>query len=311
MGQTADARGERRHTEIMKGSSVADEGQGTDPPRAGQTLERRVLRRIFWPAVVGLAGVGTVNVMTLLTEAQRTKTPLDVGIPLVLEFSSISILVALIPAMSVFVRMVPPERLQWAIVLPFYLGMSIAFSALHVLGMVTLRKIMFWAFWGHSYIFFDAPFTDLLYEYRKDLLPFSVIALVFYLVRRVEGKRYEVINGKSEPPGRLMLKSGSRTMWLDAAAFDWASAAGNYVELHGNGTSHLARMTLLPLEDLLARSGVAVVRVHRSRIVNRAKVREVLPTRDGDFVVRLLNGTEVRGSRRYREILARHEQTSP
>ena len=66
----------------------------------------------------------------------------------------------------------------------------------------------------------------------------------------------------------------------------------------------LARMTLSALEELLRRAGVSVIRVHRSRIVNRAKVREVLPTRNGDFVVRLLDGTEVRGSRRYREILA-------
>ncbi|UVK41875.1 LytTR family transcriptional regulator [Mesorhizobium sp. AR07] len=278
-----------------------------DMPRAdkGQDLERRVLRRIFWPASVSLAGVAMINVMTLLTEAQRAGTPLDAGIPLVLEFSSVSVLLVLIPLMSVFMRMVPLQPSRWLVALPLYLGMSIAFSALHVLGMVTLRKALFWVFWGRSYIFFRAPLTDFLYEYRKDLLSFSVIVVICHLVRRLEEKRREptAAGVQSHPAGRLALRSGSRTVWVDAATFEWASAAGNYVEFHGGG-SHLLRMTLLGLEDLLTRSGVDVVRVHRSRIVNRAKVREVLPTRDGDFVVRLLSGAEVRGSRRYREILA-------
>ncbi|MFD2056991.1 LytTR family DNA-binding domain-containing protein [Mesorhizobium calcicola] len=284
-----------------------------DMPRAdkGQDLERRVLRRIFWPAAVSLAAVAVINVMTLLTEAQRAGTPLDAGIPLVLEFSSVSVLLALIPLISVFMRMVPLQPSQWLVALPLYLGMSIALSALHVLGMVTLRKALFWAFWDRSYIFFNAPLTDFLYEYRKDLLSFSVIVLICHLVRRLEEKRRDLTTAgvQSQPADRLALRSGSRTVWVDAASFEWACAAGNYVELHGGGGSRLLRMTLLGLQDLLTRSGVAVVRVHRSRIVNRAKVREVLPTRDGDFVVRLLSGTEVRGSRRYREILAVDERS--
>lgn len=270
-----------------------------------QDMERRILHRILWPAVVILAGAALVNVMTLATEAQRAGLAFDVVSAAVLEFTSVSVLLALVPAVAALVRRVPFSPGRWYAGLPIYLGASVVFSAAHVLGMVVLRVFIFWAFWRQTYVFFEAPVTDLLYEYRKDLLPFAVIVTVCHLARRLEENRQEVMSARTEAQtgGRLMLKSGSRTLWVDAAAFEWASAAGNYVELHVRGASHLVRMTLASLEILLQQEGVAIVRVHRSRIVNGSKVREVVPTRDGDFVVRLFDGAEVRGSRRYREHL--------
>jgi hypothetical protein len=41
-----------------------------------------------------------------------------------------------------------------------------------------------------------------------------------------------------------------------------------------------------------------VVRVHRSRIVNRAKVIEIEPSRDGDFRIKTIDGSDLGGSRR-------------
>ena len=230
---------------------MAGEGRVVDTARADKRLdlERRVLHRIFWPALVILVAVGVVNVMTLLTEAQRAGTPVDVGTPWILEFSSVSVLVVLVPLVATFMRWVPLPPRRWYLALPLYLGMSMVFSGVHVLGMVALRKLAFWALWGRSYIFFDAPLTDLVYEYRKDLLPFSVIVVVCHLARRLEENRQEVMTARTEahPAGRLTLRSGSRTIWLDADAFGWASAAGNYVDLHAGGASHLARMTLSAL----------------------------------------------------------------
>jgi hypothetical protein len=273
---------------------------------AGSDLERRVLNRVLWPALVIMTGVGLVNVMTLLTEAQRSGAPIDVSTTWILEFSSVSVLVLLVPLVAFFVRVVPLQPRRWYVAVPLYLGMSVVFSGLHVIGMVGLRKLVFWMFWGRSYVFLDAPLDDLLYEYRKDLLPFAVIVAVCHLARRLEEIRQQVMTPRAEalPAGRLTLRSGSRTVWLDAASFEWASAAGNYVEVRASGATHLARMPLSALENLLKGAGVAVIRVHRSRIVNRDRVRQMQATRDGDFVVRLLDGTEVRGSRRYRDILA-------
>jgi hypothetical protein len=282
---------------------VGSEGKQQD---AGPDVERRILSRVFWPGLVIMTGTGIVNVMTLLTEAQRSGTPIDVGATWVLEVTSVSVLVVLVPLVAFFVRLVPLPLRRWYVAAPLYLGASVVFSALHVIGMVGLRNLVFWVSWGRSYVFFDAPLDDLFYEYRKDLLPFAVIVVVCHLARRLEEIRQQVMTAKPEalPAGRLTLRSGNRTIWLDAQSFEWASAAGNYVEVRAGGATHLARMSLSALETLLKDAGVAVIRVHRSRIVNRDRVHETLPTRDGDFVVRLVDGTEVRGSRRYRDSLA-------
>jgi hypothetical protein len=281
---------------------VGSEGK---PQDAGPDVERRILSRVFWPGLVIMTGVGVVNVMTLLTEAQRSGVPIDAGTTWILEVSSVSVLVLLVPLVAFFVRCVPLPPRRWYVAAPLYLVASVVFSAVHVIGMVGLRKLVFWVSSGQSYVFFDAPLDDLLYEYRKDLLPFAVIVVVCHLARRLEEIRQQVMTAKPEalPAGRLTLRSGNRTIWFDAASFEWASAAGNYVDVRAGGSTHLARMSLSALETLLKEAGVAAVRVHRSRIINRDRVHQTLPTRDGDFVVRLLDGTEVRGSRRYRDSL--------
>ncbi len=67
---------------------------------------------------------------------------------------------------------------------------------------------------------------------------------------------------------RLMLKSGGRTILLNAGDVIHAKAAGNYVEVSTAGKTHLVRMTLTELERLLEETGGSHVRVHRSHIVN-------------------------------------------
>jgi DNA-binding LytR/AlgR family response regulator len=85
---------------------------------------------------------------------------------------------------------------------------------------------------------------------------------------------------------------------------EWAKAADNYVEVKANGVTHLARMTLAALETQLRLAGIDAVRVHRSYVVNRAWISEIIPSGDGDFRIRMSDGSELRGSRRYRENLA-------
>ena len=62
------------------------------------------------------------------------------------------------------------------------------------------------------------------------------------------------------------------------------------------------RGTLAAWEAKLAPLGF--VRVHRSRIVNRARIRAVKPTPSGDIELTLDDGGVIAGSRRYREGLS-------
>ena len=73
--------------------------------------------------------------------------------------------------------------------------------------------------------------------------------------------------------------------------------------MQAGGATHLARMSLTALHDQLQSAGVDVVRVHRSHLVNRARIARVTPSGDGDVRIEMSDGSELRGSRRYRDNL--------
>ena len=100
---------------------------------------------------------------------------------------------------------------------------------------------------------------------------------------------------------RLAIRSDGRVVLVDVREIDRVEAAGNYVEVHTGARALLMRETLANLEARL--DPERFVRVSRSAIVNADRIRELHPTFNGDFVVVLRDGTEVAGSRRYRERL--------
>lgn len=85
---------------------------------------------------------------------------------------------------------------------------------------------------------------------------------------------------------------------LDVDRIDRMEAEQNYVGLHVGSSSYLLRGTLSGLEDRLDRG--RFIRIHRSRIVNADRVREIHPWSHGDQLVVLQDGTELLLSRRYR-----------
>jgi two-component system LytT family response regulator len=74
------------------------------------------------------------------------------------------------------------------------------------------------------------------------------------------------------------------------------------VRIHAGRESHLVRETLQSLEDRLDPS--KFLRIHRSTLVNLDRIQELQPLFHGDYVVKLLDGTELSLSRVYRERLA-------
>lgn len=267
-------------------------------------IDRRVAIRTWLIATAFLGVVGGINVLSLLTEAEREGNALDWRVPVVLEATSIAVLIAVTWAAILLERRMPLTADNWRKALAVYAGASIAFSGLHIAGMYALRKLAFAAL-GQSYSMLDVPLRDVVYEYRKDLLPFAIAMLVATLLRRLEEQRIEAagVRDEARETGRLTLKSGGRTIFIEAAKLEWAQAAGNYVEVRASGRTHLARITLAALKDQLAEAGVDIAQAHRSLLVRRDSVREIVPTRDGDFRILMGDGIELRGSRRYRDEL--------
>lgn len=102
---------------------------------------------------------------------------------------------------------------------------------------------------------------------------------------------------------RLAIKSAGRVVLVEVGEIDRIEAAGNYAEICIGAKRHLLRETLASLEGRLDPAGFA--RISRAAIVNIERVRELQPMFSGDFVVLLKDGTQVAGSRRYRETLDR------
>jgi two-component system LytT family response regulator len=104
-------------------------------------------------------------------------------------------------------------------------------------------------------------------------------------------------------PVRLAIRDGSRTVLVEETDIDWIDAAGDYMCIHANNATHILRGTLRELEAKLDSERFA--RVHRSTIVNAARVRELRPHINGEYFLTLDGGHEVKLSRSYRDQLKR------
>lgn len=96
----------------------------------------------------------------------------------------------------------------------------------------------------------------------------------------------------------LPIRTRGRVYFLDIDEIDWIEAADNYVKVHAHGAVHVTRQTLRHMEESLASRGF--VRIHRSTIVNIARLQEIQPWFGGEYVVLLRDGTRVTSSRAYR-----------
>jgi two-component system LytT family response regulator len=97
----------------------------------------------------------------------------------------------------------------------------------------------------------------------------------------------------------LPIRVGRETIRLDVAAIDWIDAAGDYMCVHAAGQTHVLRATMKELEEMLDPD--VFQRVHRSTIVNLARVRSLRPHLNGECFLKLESGQEVKLSRSFRD----------
>lgn len=195
------------------------------------------------------------------------------------------------------------------------MGLALAFSAVHVGGMVLLRDLVYAAA-GATYSF-NWSVGEVFYELRKDLFSFSTIAITFWLAERAFAPRGAIAmtpvsrgDTSSDAPSiepaagkRLWLRDGRSSILVDAGDILYITSAGNYVEyVMATGRRHLIRATLQAETARLSSLGIA--RVHRTRLVNVKRIVAVVWGPSGDFDLRLDNGETIAGSRRYKAAVA-------
>jgi DNA-binding LytR/AlgR family response regulator len=256
---------------------------------------RRLALAIF--AAVGLA-FAVVNALSEIDERTRLGRPVDAWEPWCWELTSLAGFLAVAPVVFAVTQRLRPPRLSWPAALAAHALLTVPFSLAHVGIMVALRHASYWAL-ADAYRGAGSWFDVLVYEYRKDLITYAVLAMLPHVAARLVSGR----PGGDSPPAdhRIEVRDGSRIVRLAPGDVEWAQAAGNYVELHGTFGTLLHRQTLAALAGELEPHGFA--RIHRSRIVRSAAIAAVETRPSGDFDVTLASGAAVGGSRRYRSNL--------
>lgn len=248
-------------------------------------------------AIVGVV-VAFVTASSQLTEIARAGADIHWTEPVLWELTSVVTILALAPLVGLGVRRWPPSEDNFVRPAVIHFGLTIPFAALHVVAIFIMREAAYAAVGAH-YGFFDEDgvLGTFIYEWRKDILTYSAIAAVYWWFQR----RAEQPPRPGPGDQRIEIREGASAIFLAPGDILMLEAAGNYVEFHTGGRTHLVRGTLAAWEGRLADRGFA--RVHRARIVNRARIRALRPTPSGDVEITLDDGRIVAGSRRYRAAL--------
>jgi two-component system LytT family response regulator len=108
--------------------------------------------------------------------------------------------------------------------------------------------------------------------------------------------------GGAEPYARrLRAATAGRVTLLEVDDIEWIEADGDYARVHVDGADHLVSERMKQLEERL--DPARFVRIHRSRIVNVERVRELRHLSHGDYEVTLANDVSLRVSRGRRKQL--------
>jgi two-component system, LytTR family, response regulator len=140
---------------------------------------------------------------------------------------------------------------------------------------------------------FEAEALDYLLKPFDNARFFRVLSRAKALLARrlAEHRRFE----------RIMVRSAGRISFLRAEEIDWIEAADYYSCLHVGPRTHLLRRSMAELErDLEAER---FCRIHRSTIVNLARVRDLCRDIGGEYEVVLRDETRLKVSRGYHEKL--------
>jgi two-component system, LytTR family, response regulator len=103
--------------------------------------------------------------------------------------------------------------------------------------------------------------------------------------------------------GRLIVREVGQIVVVPTRDLDWIEGADYYAKLHVGAKVHMLRETLASLEQRLDRRRFR--RIHKSAIVNLARVRVVEVGVRGEGVAVLTGGARLKVSRAFREALER------
>lgn len=267
---------------------------------------RRLLEIGFWVALTVVNGVA--NSLTVIMDIHRVGLDFADWEPVVWEWSSGLVMLALVPALVWFTRRHPLQWQDWRPQLVRHLVASVIFSLIHVLAMVALRKLAY-AAQGGFYDYGAWP-VELVYEYLKDIRSYATMVAIIevyrFVLRRRQGEAALLDRPDEgdpvepvERPERFIVRKLGREFLIAANDIEWLQASGNYVNLRVRGHDYPLRSTIAGIEARL--DAGRFVRIHRSYIVHLARIVSIEPLDSGDARVHLEDGQVLPCSRTYRD----------
>ena len=158
----------------------------------------------------------------------------------------------------------------------------------------------------------DLPAVIFTTAYDKYALPAFDYEVLDYLLKPFEKQRFEralkramdyvdFVHSKKTTQyiSQLPVKTGGRTELIDVDDIFYFQAEGAYVQVFASNKTWLITEPVYELETLLDPQTFA--RVHRSVIVQVNAVRSIQSLLNGDHILLLKNGKEIRASRTYKE----------
>jgi hypothetical protein len=217
---------------------------------------------VIWVALLGVSAIARTYVD--VADQARTARPIGFGEALAIEVSSHLTVAALLPVLYWMHRHWPisgPGRN-----LAIHAAAVVPFSIAHTLGMAALRLAL------------DRFSPPAVPEPVQEPPPPDARSAAL--------------------PERFAVRKRGKEILVEVADIDWIEASGNYAVLHVGGDRLEIRSSLTRLESEL--DAKRFVRVHKSYVVNVARIAEVTPWVSGDWRIRLQDGAEINLSRRYR-----------
>jgi hypothetical protein len=252
---------------------------------------------VVWTTIL-IVSCFTQAYITVADDARRGDTTLF-SRSFAIQATSHLVIAALIPTIYWMQRHFPLTRPRNFAIHALAL---VVFSVIHTLGMGALRMLWFVGFLGDASFRFPITFERLGYEFTKDIFTYCVMNLgvmAFRYLRERAAVAAPAPHSETPPERFAVRKRGGSEVMVEVADIDWIEASGNYAILHVGGETFEIRSSLAKLEAEL--DPRRFVRVHKSHVVNIARVAEVVPWVSGDWRIRLQDGAEVNLSRRYRQ----------
>jgi len=113
--------------------------------------------------------------------------------------------------------------------------------------------------------------------------------------------QFNSLSSKNNPINYLFVRDGNRIKKIIPNEIEWIEGDCEYLRIHLDKSSYLIRLRMYEIEKLL--SSHDFIKVHRSRIVNLNKVKDLKSIGNGRFMIIFYNNTCVNTSREGAKIL--------